>query len=139
MTYNYAYSFEKLKVWQKACDFVVQIYTISHKFPAEEKYGLTNQLRRSAISISANIAEGSSRASLKDQAHFSQLAYSSLMETISHLYIAERLDYISSDKMHLIKADALEISNLLNSLRSYQVKRHRSDQQINKSTNQQRT
>jgi four helix bundle protein len=134
---GYVYGFEKLIVWQKAIDFVELIYQETQDFPVEERYGLTNQIRRSAISIPANIAEGTSRLSYKDQAHFSQLSFSSLTETVNHLFIAHRLGYINQELLETLKLHALEISNLLNALRKSQLKNHRSNQQINKSTNQQ--
>jgi four helix bundle protein len=134
---EYIYGFEKLTVWQKALDFVDLIYQETQNFPDEEKYGLTNQIRRSSISIPSNIAEGTSRHSYKDQAHFSQLAFSSLTETVNHLFIAHRLKYINKELLDSLKIRILEISNLLNALRNSQLKNHRSNQQINKSTNQQ--
>lgn len=76
----YQFSFEKLEVWQMARKLAVRIYKQTQSFPNEEKYGLTSQIRRSALSIGSNIAEGSTRASAKDQAHFTTVAYGSLME-----------------------------------------------------------
>jgi four helix bundle protein len=81
---QHTYGFEKLKVWQLGREFVVRIYQVSAGFPVDERFGLTNQIRRAAVSVPANIAEGCSRISGKDQAHFSQFAYSSLMEVLSH-------------------------------------------------------
>jgi four helix bundle protein len=133
---EYIYGFEKLTVWQKALDFVDLIYQETQNFPDEEKYGLTNQIRRSSISIPSNIAEGTSRHSYKDQAHFSQLAFSSLTETVNHLFIAHRLKYINKELLDSLKIRILEISNLLNALRNSQLKNHRSNQQINKSNQQ---
>ena len=133
----YVYGFEKLTVWQKAIDFVELIYQETQNFPVEERYGLTNQIRRSSISIPANIAEGTSRSSFKDQAHFSQLAFSSLTETVNHLFIANRLGYLNKELLETFQKRLHEISNLLNALRNSQLKSHTSNQQINKSTNQQ--
>jgi four helix bundle protein len=133
----YVYGFETLTVWQKAIDFVELIYQETQNFPVEERYGITNQIRRSSISIPANIAEGTSRSSYKDQAHFSQLAFSSLTETINHLFIAHRLGYINKERLETFQKRLHEISNLLNALRNSQLKSRTSNQQINKSTNQQ--
>ncbi|MCK4277721.1 MAG: four helix bundle protein [Desulfurellaceae bacterium] len=121
------YSFEKLVVWQKARDFVSFIYEITKNFPKEEKYGLVDQIRRASVSIAANLAEGSSRTSKKDQAHFTQLAYSSLMEVLSHFYIALDISYITKDTFVKIKNQSYDLSNLLNALRN---------SQLNKSTNE---
>ena len=73
---DYKYSFEKLNVWQNARKFVMEVYQITDKFPKHEKFGLIDQIRRAAVSIPANIAEGTSRLSNKDQAHFTNIAYS---------------------------------------------------------------
>ena len=85
---EYQYSFEKLKVWQNARKFVLEVYQITDRFPKHEKFGFIDQIRRASVSISANISEGSSRISYKDQAHFTNIANSSLMEVLSHFYLA---------------------------------------------------
>ena len=92
MKKEYQFSFEKLEVWQLAKELVLQIYGISKKFPDSEKYGLMSQMNRAAVSVASNIAEGSSRISKKDQAHFSQLAYSSLMELVKSFLTAKNMD-----------------------------------------------
>jgi four helix bundle protein len=91
------YSFEKLNTWIEARKLVKSIYAITEKFPAEEKFGLMLQIRRASISVVSNIAEGSARISPKDQAHFSQIAYSSLMEVLNQLIIANDLNFISNE------------------------------------------
>lgn len=98
------------------------MYEITKKFPGEEKFGLVNQIRRASVSIAANIAEGTSRTSSKDQAHFTQMAYSSLMETLSHLYIALDLIYISEVEFNDSRAKIMDISNMLNALMNRQLK-----------------
>ena len=118
---DHQYSFEKLIVWQNARKFFLKIYQITEKFPQDEKYGLTNQIRRAAVSIAANIAEGSSRLSSKDQAHYTNIAYSSLMELLSHLYLALDLQYIDEIKFNDLKLKIYEISNQLNSLHKSQL------------------
>lgn len=87
------YSFEKLDVWQKAKAFGIDIYGVTNNFPDEEKYGLISQLRRASISISSNIAEGSSRNSPKSQAQFYNYAYSSAIEVLIQLILSEELDF----------------------------------------------
>ena len=84
------FNFEKLEVWQKAIDFADLIYNETRRFPAEERFGLTNQLRRAAVSISSNIAEGSSRSSKTDFARFTEIAAGSVFEAVSQAFIALR-------------------------------------------------
>ena len=77
------FNFEKLDVWQEAINFVDLIYELTGAFPSDERFGLTNQMRRAAVSISSNIAEGSSRASRTDFARFVEIASGSLFEVVS--------------------------------------------------------
>ena len=88
------YSFEKLEGWQHARRLAVWTYTTTNKFPKEEKFGLTLQMRRAAISIASNIAEGTSRKTSKDQSHFSTIAYSSTIELLNDLIISSDLLFI---------------------------------------------
>ena len=94
---EYQFGFEKLKVWQNSRELIVSVYKITNDFPKEEKYCLADQIRRAVISVASNLAEGSSRISVKDQAHFTNLAYSCLMEVLNQLYISNDLNYISAD------------------------------------------
>jgi four helix bundle protein len=117
---SYQFAFEKLEVWKKARHFVSELYKTTESFPKREWYGLVNQIRRAGVSVAANLAEGSSRTSYKDQAHFSQMAYSSLMEVASHLYISKDLGYLEVKDFNRLKEDVFDISNMINSLRRYQ-------------------
>jgi four helix bundle protein len=117
---SFQYSFEKLESWHLSRKFVSQIYRTTHSFPVSERYGITSQLQRAAISISSNLAEGSGRKSAKDQAHFTQMSYSSLMEVINLLFIALDLGYVQETDFNMIRSDAFEISNKLNALYNYQ-------------------
>ena len=110
------YSFEKLEVWQEARTFSVSIYKITSKFPQEEKFGLTSQLRRGTISIASNIAEGSARTSPKDQANFYQIAYSSTLEVLNQLIISCDLGFISNEELIIFRDKIDSISFKLNSL-----------------------
>lgn len=92
------YSFEKLVCWQSARDLAVWIYKTTMAFPAEEKFGLTSQMRRAGISIASNIAEGTSRKTAKDQAHFSTISYSSTIELLNDLIIANDLKLLSDEE-----------------------------------------
>ena len=86
--------FRDLIVWQKAMELVKVVYALSKTFPADERYALTDQLRRAVVSIPSNIAEGNGRAGNKDYAHFLSIARGSLYETLTQLQIAHDLGYI---------------------------------------------
>ena len=86
---------ERLEVWQTAVDFVVSIYRETEHFPKEERYGLTSQIRRAAVSIAANIAEGAGRDSSKEFAYFLSNAQGSASELATELVIAHRLSFLS--------------------------------------------
>ncbi len=113
----FTYGFEKLSVWEDARDLTVLIYKVTSTFPKDEKFGLTNQIRRSAISIASNIAEGSGRKSVKDQAHFYHLAYSSNLELLNQLIISKDLLFISGDILIECRRFIEKISNKINNLR----------------------
>lgn len=114
------FGFEKLNVWQESMDFTVDIYKLTECFPKTEIYSLTDQIRRSSSSISANIAEGCSRQSKKEQAHYTTIAYSSLMETLNHLILARRLNYIEQENLDNLQKQITDIAHKLISLRRYQ-------------------
>lgn len=79
----YKFSFEKLTVWIDSKELVKLIYSVTKTFPQEEKFGLTSQLRRASISVASNLAEGTSRKTNKDKAHFTTISYSSLKEVLN--------------------------------------------------------
>ena len=85
---SYKFSFEKLHVWIDSKELIKLIYIITKDFPNEEKFGLTSQLRRASVSIASNLAEGTSRKTNKDKAHFTTLSFSSLMEVLNQIIIA---------------------------------------------------
>ena len=111
------FNFEKLEVRQKAIDFTDLVYNETRAFPTEERFGLTNQLRRAAISISSNIAEGSSRSSRNDFARFAEIAAGSVFEVVSQAFIAQRQNFLGEDQFRKIYADAEELSRMLSGLR----------------------
>lgn len=117
------FSFEKLEVWQLAKELVIGIYKISKNFPVSEQYGLTSQITRAAISVASNLAEGSSRMSRKDQAHFSQIAYSSLMEVACQLNIAKELGFINEEKYVELHQSIVILSSKINALSRSQKER----------------
>ena len=90
------YSFEKLECWQHARKLAVWIYQHTKNFPAEEKFGIVSQMRRAAVSVASNIAEGTSRKSKKDQANFSVIAYSSTIELLNDLIISNDLAFLTN-------------------------------------------
>jgi len=110
------YSFEKLEVWQNSRDLVRQIYSITAKFPTEEKFGIISQIRRSAVSVSCNISEGSGRKSKKDQAQFYRIAFGSTLETLNLLILSADLKFINEIKLIELRMLVEKISNKLNRL-----------------------
>ena len=91
------YSFEKLEAWQHARRLSVWIYQITKKYPEEEKFGIISQMRRAAIAIASNLAEGTSRITSKDQCHFSTIAYSSTIELLNDLIISMDLQFLDEN------------------------------------------
>ena len=119
---NYTFGFEKLSVWQKSRVYAAGVYKVTQDFPKSEIYGLTSQLRRSAISVSSNLAEGTARKTSKDQAHFTTVAYSSLMESVNQLILSHDLGYLDSTAYQNLRAQAVEISRMLTALKKTQIK-----------------
>lgn len=115
------YSFEKLNVWKESLELVTSIYKISKVFPAEEKFGLVSQIRRASVSIPSNLAEGTSRKTNKDKAHFTTISFSSTMEVLNQLIISKELNYISENDYILVRQKIEKITNMLNSLRNSQL------------------
>ena len=120
------YGFEKLEVWQLARGLKKDIYQLSKLFPKEEMFGLTSQVRRSMGSITTNLAEGSGRASNIDKAHFTNICYSSGLETIDHLITAHDLEFIDNETYESLRLRLDELINKLNSLYKYQLKSEQS-------------
>jgi four helix bundle protein len=115
----YIFSFEKLDVWIESKSLTVLIYTLTQKFPEEEKFGLISQLRRATVSICSNIAEGTSRISDKDKAHFISISFSSTMEVLNQLILSFELNYLSEEDYIICRKKIESISNKLNALRKY--------------------
>ncbi|WP_369765686.1 four helix bundle protein [Flavobacterium sp. WC2429] len=120
MSYH-IYSFEKLEVYQLARKFKIDIKLMSQGFPKEERFDLISQINRSSASISANLAEGSGRSSNFDQAHFTNMSYSTALETIDHLNTALDMKYINEEKYTELRIKLDAILNKLNSLYKYQI------------------
>ena len=109
-------NYTELIAWQKAMDLVEEIYAATKQFPKEELYGLVSQLRRAAVSIASNIAEGQGRKSLKEFLHHLSIAYGSLREVETQVRIAERLGYLGEDQASHVLASCAEVGRLINGL-----------------------
>ena len=119
---EYKYSFEKLEVWNDARNLVKMIYLQTNKFPERERFGLSSQMQRAAVSIVSNITEGVSRSSVKEKIRFVELAYGSLMELYCQLYVSVDLDYLTPSTFTLIKAEIDKIANKANALKRSFIK-----------------
>jgi four helix bundle protein len=111
------FGFERLEVWQRAIEFADVVYGITRQFPADERFGLTNQMRRAAVSISSNIAEGSARISRKDFARFIEIATGSLNEVISQSFVGRNQGFLSPEDFLTLYNAADEQSRMLSGLR----------------------
>jgi four helix bundle protein len=110
------FNFEKLDVWQKAIDFADLVYKHTRSFPADERFGLTNQMRRAAVSISSNIAEGTSRMSQTDFGRFIEIATGSVFEVVSQAFVGRRQGFLNEEHFHAMYSAAGEIGRMLSSL-----------------------
>jgi len=117
----YVYSFEKLEVWHEAKEFTKSVYELTSKFPDSEKFGLVSQLRRAAVSICSNIAEGSARNSFKDKAHYTTMAFSSTVEVLNQLILSFEINIISENDYLKLRGKIESITNKLNALRNFQT------------------
>jgi four helix bundle protein len=111
------FNFEKLDVWQKAIDFADLVYNRTRDFPADERFGLTNQMRRAAVSVSSNIAEGTSRISQTDFARFIEIASGSVFEVVSQSFIGRRQGFLTEEGFRALYSSADEIGRMLSGLR----------------------
>lgn len=112
------FGFERLDVWQKAIDFADLVYRLTRAFPDDERFGLTSQMRRAAVSISSNIAEGSSRLSKPDFAHFLEIAAGSVFEVVSQSFISRRQGFLAEETFQAIYSAAEEQGRMLSGLRN---------------------
>jgi four helix bundle protein len=111
------FKFEKLEVWHKAIDFADPLYLKTRSFPPDERFGLTNQMRPTAVSVSSNIAGGSSRISEVDFAHFVEIATGSLFEAVSESRLARRQQFLEDRDFAPIYSPAEEQGRMLSGLR----------------------
>jgi four helix bundle protein len=115
------FSFEKLIVWQKSRILSVSIYKTTKLFPDDERFGLTSQMRRCAISMASNIAEGSGRHTNKDKARFTEIAFGSALELLNQLILSNDLEYISNENYTQIRENITEITAMLDGLHKSQL------------------
>lgn len=111
------FKFEELRVYQDALNISEEIYSVTKNFPKDEQFGLTNQLRRAAVSITLNIAEGTSRTK-KDFRHFLDIAKGSCFECVAILTIAKRQNYLSEEQYTNLYKQCLSLTKMVNALKS---------------------
>lgn len=112
------FNFQKLRVYQETRKLVKDIYLLLRKYPHNEQYAICDQMRRSAVSVPSNIAEGMSRTSKKEQIHFLEISYGSLMELFCQLEISKDINYINEEDFILLEKEILVIAKQLSGLRS---------------------
>ena len=110
------FGYRNLVAYVKAKEVRLQVYRLLKRFPKEEQFALCNQLRRAAVSITSNIAEGMTRFSTKDKVHFIEIAYGSLMEVMSQLEVAQEENYISVEEFHNMETLIADTARLLSGL-----------------------
>jgi len=120
-------SYRQLIAWQKAMELVRLVYELTDKFPREERFGLTIQIRKAVVSVPSNIAEGQGRNSTKEFINHLSIAYGSFMETETQNLIAEMRKYITSDESNSVLEKAAEVGRLVNGLTNSLVKKLSSD------------
>ena len=110
------FSFERLEVWKKAIDFYAELAEISASIPKLDQFSLGEQIRRAALSISTNIAEGGGRNSLAEKKYFYNIAKGSVYEIVSLLTLLKRKTYVDEDKFNMLYRQAEEIAKMLSGL-----------------------
>ena len=116
-------SYRDLIAWQKAMELVRLVYALTKKFPKEELFGLTLQIRKAVVSVPSNIAEGQGRRSTKDFRRHLSISYGSLMETETHAIVAEMQTYITPAECNDVLEKAAEVGRLINGLDAYLEKK----------------
>ena len=111
------FNFEKLDVWQRANELADLVYKVTRTFPDDERFGLTNQMRRAAVSVSSNIAEGSARSSRNDNARFLEIATGSLFEVVAQSFISRRQGFLNEPDFKTLYTTADELGRMLSGLR----------------------
>ena len=114
---NEPFSYRRLVVYQKGSELVRLIYSVTKKFPPEEKFALANQIQRAAVSVTSNIAEAMGRYSDKDKLHFIEFSYGSLLEIMSQIEVAQDLEYININDYTEVEQRIADICRMLSGLR----------------------
>jgi len=117
MEKNRMFNYEKLETWQEAIAFADLVYSATKLFPNDERFGLTNQMRRAAVSISSNLAEGSSRNSRTDFARFVEIAAGSAFEVVSQAFVARKQGFLSEEDFKKIYKASEKLGKMLSGLR----------------------
>ena len=112
------FAFENLHAYQHSREIVKQVYILLRKFPKEEQFALSDQLRRAVVSVPSNIAEGIGRISNKERVHFIEISYGSLMEVLCQLTLASDLGYISESDLSEIRSQIAIAAKLISGLRA---------------------
>lgn len=118
-----AFSFKKLWVWQQAKDLCVSVYQLVDEFPSKATWTIGAQMNKSALSVPSNIAEGTSRRSMKDQTRFTEIAYGSLMELLCQTIIAKEVSLITDDQYTALRSIMEDTATGLSALRNSQLRR----------------
>ncbi|MBI5006907.1 MAG: four helix bundle protein [Nitrosomonadales bacterium] len=118
-----AFPHEKLEVWQLAKLLARRVYELTSNYPKEEKFGLVDQMRRAGVSVMSNLAEGCGRTSARDQAHFSQVAFGSLLELDAQCQLSLDLGFIREEAYQAIRPSIMELVKKISALRASQIKR----------------
>ena len=119
------YSYKNLDVYKEAKALVKMVYGLLKHFPKEEQYALCDQLRRAVISVPSNVAEGSGRTSMKDQAHFLEIAFASLQEVECQMDIAHDLGYVTQEELNATNTQISRVAAMLSGLRRKRLEENR--------------
>ena len=118
-----AFPHERLEVWRLAKALARRVYLLTARFPKEEKFGLVDQMRRAGVSVMSNLAEGCGRTSARDQAHFSQMAFGSLLELDAQHQLSLDLGFLNADDYQDVRQSVVELVKKISALRASQLKR----------------
>jgi len=116
------HNFKELNIWKRSVDLAVEVYKLAKDFPDEERYGLTSQMTRSAVSVSSNIAEGAGRNTNKDFNNFLGIALGSSFELETQLIIANKIGIIESNAFESITKETIEVQKMINGFKSKIIK-----------------
>jgi len=110
------HNFKEFKVWQRAIELITEVYTMSKRFPDDEKFSLTSQIRRSAVSIASNISEGAGRKTDKDFSNFLSISLGSQFELETQIIIANRIGYLNNSRYASISDELVELQKMTRTL-----------------------